>query len=302
METPYAPPQTPAQVPERISPRRWWLAGLLGLFTVGLGHVYVGRAAKGFVGFVLRHGLSLLAGAALVWGPWPRLALLLFLLPLGVYVYFLVDAMVTARRSREYRLKRYNRWYVYLLVFVAAYGITSLAAVLVRSDFAQTFHIPSNSLEPTILPGDHLTVDKRAYHARDPERGDLVMFESIEQPGVLVIKRAVGLPGDHLEIRGKRLFINGKVQTEPYVQHGDPVVYSASTFNEQMRLRDNQAVTVPEASYFLLGDNRDFSYDSRFFGAVPRERILGGGRMVVYWSRDPDSGDVRWERIGKVLE
>lgn len=302
METPYAPPQTPAQVPERISPRRWWLAGLLGLFTVGLGHVYVGKAAKGIVGFVLRHGLSLLAGAALVWGPWPRLALCLFLLPLGVYVYFLIDAMVTARRSREYRLKRYNRWYVYLLVFLAAYGITSLTAVLVRSDFAQSFHMPSNSLEPTILPGDHFTVDKTAYRSRDPERGDLVMFESIEQPGVLILKRIVGLPGERLEFRDKRLFIDGKLHSEPYVEHRDPTIFPALSLSEQMRLRDNQTATVPEGSYFLLGDNRDMSYDSRFFGAVPRESILGGGRMVVYWSRDPNSGDVRWERIGKVLE
>jgi signal peptidase I len=302
MNTPYAPPQTPAQVPERISPRRWWLAGLLGLFTVGLGHVYVGRAAKGSVGFVLRHGLSLLAGAALVWGPWPRLALFLYLLPLGVYVYFLVDAMVTARRFREYRLKRYNRWYVYLLVFLAAYAITGMMAVLVRSHIAQTFYIPSNSLEPTILLGDHLTIDKRAYRSRDPERGDLVMFESIEDPDVLVLKRVIGLPGDRLEIRDKRLFIDGQPQSEPYVEHRDPEIFPASSPSEQMRLRDNQTVTVPEGRYFLMGDNRDLSYDSRFFGAVPRESILGGGRMVVYWSRDPETGDVRWERIGQVLE
>lgn len=302
METPYAPPQTAIQPVERISPRRWWLAGLLGLLTPGFGQLYVGKAAKGLAGLFLLLAMALLLGALLVWGPWPRLALALLLVPAGLFVYLLVDAVVTARRSREYRLKWYNRWYIYLLAFLAAQWIAGAVLGTWTSDFAQTFHIPTSSLEPTILPGDHLYIDKRAYRSRDPERGDLVVHDSTENPGVLMLKRVVGLPGERLEIREKRLFINGRLQSEPYVQHRDSMVYGASSFQEHGRLRDNQTVTVPEGSYFLLGDNRDFSYDSRFHGAIPRESILGGGRLVVYWSRDPDSGDVRWERIGKVLE
>lgn len=302
METPYAPPQTTIQAAERIRPRRWWLAGLLGLLTVGLGHIYVGRAAKGVAGFFLILLMSLSIFALLAWSPWPRLALALFLLPLGLGIYLLIDAVVTARRSREYRLKRYNRWYVYPLAFLAAQWIAGALIGTWSSDFAQSFHIPSINLEPTVVRGDHLTIDKRAYRSRDPERGDLVLHESPENPNVLMIKRVVGLPGDRLEIRDKRLFIDGQLQTEPYVEHSDPMVYGASSPSQQGRLRDNQTVAVPEASYFLLGDNRDFSYDSRFHGAIPRENILGGGRMVVYWSRDQETGDIRWERIGQVLE
>lgn len=302
MDTPYAPPQTIGQPPERPAPRRWWLAGFLGLAMVGLGQIYVGKAAKGIASFFLLLVMILLILAALAWSPWPRLALVGSVFPLGLGIYLLVDAVLTARRSRDYRLKWYNRWYIYPLAFLAARLILIAVLGTWSSNFAQTFYMPSNSLEPTILLGDHFTIDKRAYRSRDPERGDLVMFESLEEPDVLIIKRVVGLPGERVEIRDKRLFINGKPHSEPYAEHGDPMVYGASVLNEQMRLRDNQTVTVPEASYFLLGDNRDFSYDSRFHGAIPRENILGGGRMVVYWSRDTETGEVRWERIGKVLE
>lgn len=302
MDTPYAPPQAVTQQPEGTAPRRWWLAGLLGLLMVGLGQIYVGKAAKGIASFFLLLVMILPLLAALAWSPWTHLALSGFALPLGLGIYLLVDAVLTARRSRDYRLKWYNRWYIYPLAFLAARLILIAVLGSWSSNFAQTFYMPSNSLEPTILPGDSFTIDKRAYRSRDPARGDLVMFESLEKPDVLIIKRVVGLPGERVEIRDKRLFINGELQSEPYIEHRDSVVYGALSPQEQGRLRDNQTVTVPEASYFLLGDNRDFSYDSRFFGAVPRESILGGGRMVVYWSRDPETGEVRWERIGQVLD
>src|SRR4028119_977921 len=112
MDTPYAPPQASAQQPERTAPRRWWLAGLLGFLTVGLGQIYVGKAAKGISSFFLLLVMILLLFAALAWSPWTHLALIGLALPLGLGISLPVDAVVTARRSRDYRLKWYNRWYI----------------------------------------------------------------------------------------------------------------------------------------------------------------------------------------------
>lgn len=302
---PYAPPSMPLDNPPAVQakPRRWWIAGLLGLATIGLGHVYVGRSARGIAGFAAVLALFLLAGALLVWGPAPRLALALFLVPLGLILYLWIEAMVTARRSGvDYRLKWYNRWYVYPVLFYMARATEAGVLMIWSAGFAQSFYIPSANMEPTLLVGDYLYLDKRAYRSREPERGEMVVFISPENPEINVLNRVVGLPGDRLEIRDKQLFINGKRQNEAYAVHNDPVTYSSSSVSEQGRQRDQASVVMPPGQYFLMGDNRDASYDSRFFGPVPRESIVGGGRIVLYWSRVPETGPVRWDRIGRVLD
>ncbi len=285
-----------------MRPRRWWAAGLLGLLWVGLGQVYVGKAARGIGGFFLVLALSLGAFALLTWGPFPRLALVLFALPAGLSLYLWADAILVAHRSGgSYRRKRYNRWYVYLVLALLAQILGTRVVGFWQAHVSQTFWIPGASMEPTILEGDRLVVDKRSYRFREPGRGDLVVFVAPESESALVLKRVVGLPGERLEIRDKELFLNGRRQPEPYVVHSDPITYGAS-FGGQGRQRDQVAMTVPPGQYVLLGDNRDASYDSRFYGPIRRESLQGGGRVVIYWSRDPGSGRVRWERIGRVVE
>ncbi|HEX2223198.1 MAG TPA: signal peptidase I [Thermoanaerobaculia bacterium] len=299
MEDVYQPPaarlETPAQ--PKVAPRRWWLAALLSfLFPLGLGQLYNGQWKKA-MGVVLAIGVAVFAGWALVlWGPHPWLGLSL---PSLVLVIALVEAAVTARRlGASYRLKACNRWYVYLAWCLLAYlGLQGVAAVW-STNVAQSFSMPSGSMEPTLRVGDHYCLEKWSPHEREVERGDIVVFQSVEQPGTSIISRVVGLPGDRLEIRDKQLYVNGQAREEPYAVHNDPTTYSADLSSvpgaAEAVKRDNMPPTViPAGNYFVMGDNRDFSYDSRFWGPVPADNIVGGERLVIYWSRDLD-------RIGRV--
>ena len=160
----------------------------------------------------------------------------------------------------------------------------------------KTFYIPSGSMESTLLIGDHLFVDRFLYGdsgaadavlpSRDPRRGDIVIFRSPESPTTDLVKRLVALPGDRVEMRNKELWINGEaVDDAGYTQHVDPKVLPNRRYlSRQDRLRDNFGpLVVPEDHYFFLGDNRDRSYDSRYWGSVPRH-YLKGRASVIYWS------------------
>ncbi|TVQ98503.1 MAG: signal peptidase I [Desulfovibrionales bacterium] len=202
-----------------------------------------------------------------------------------------------------------------------------ILALLIRSFIVQAFKIPSGSMEETLLIGDHLLVTKFAYDIKiplagvvfdldEPERGDIVVFlfgqdvPALRQeparwlqcnlPGLAdeacpqdFIKRVVGLPGDIIEVREKQVLVNGRELEEPYAQFRDT--------RHSIVPRDKLGpLRVPEGKYFVLGDNRDESLDSRFWGFVDRERIKGKA-WRIYWSWDAGAGP-RWERIGRLLE
>jgi signal peptidase I len=179
----------------------------------------------------------------------------------------------------------------------------------------KTFFIPSGSMEDTLLVGDHLFVNRFIFGpgsgeigapllpARAPRRGDIVVFRSPERPTVDLVKRLIGLPGDTLQIVNKTLFVNGqKVVDDGYVQHKDARIFPSLPFlDEQRRLRDNFGpLTVPAGYYFCMGDNRDYSYDSRFWGSVP-ERYLKGRAFLIYWSFGGGTSDGTWRGVGPKL-
>jgi signal peptidase I len=171
----------------------------------------------------------------------------------------------------------------------------------------KTFYIPSGSMENTLRVGDHLIVNRYIYGARDlapatllparsPHRGDVVVFRSPEDPGIDLVKRLIGLPGDRIEVRQKKLFLNGKpVDDSSFAIHGDPRLGNErNAFHYQLYRRDNFGpITVPAEHYFFLGDNRDFSYDSRYWGAVPRHYIKGRA-FLIYWSYGGETPDGQW--------
>jgi len=210
--------------------------------------------------------------------------------------------------------------------------VAPLALFLVLRTFVvEAFHIwPSGSMERTLLIGDFLFVNKALYGAeipvlhrrlpgfREPERLDVVIFESVEEPGLTVVKRIIGLPGDTLAMRGNVLQVNGQPLTEPYVQHvpgafpqrdphmrrwqlphlagADPAIYDPTSW-------DWGPIVVPADSFFVMGDNRDDSYDSRYWGFLGRDRIRGAP-FLVYFSYDrtrptplPFLTGIRWGRI-----
>ena len=179
----------------------------------------------------------------------------------------------------------------------------------------KTFYIPSGSMESTLEVGDHLFVNRYVYGpapsvlerslmpAREIERGDVVIFRSVEEPQNDLVKRCIGLPGDEIEIINKQLFINKqKVDDAAYTRHGDPTVFpNQRRLSASRRHRDNFGpFVVPEDHYFFLGDNRDFSYDSRFWGAVPRHYIKGRA-SIIYWSYGGEVSDGTWEGWGQKL-
>jgi signal peptidase I len=175
----------------------------------------------------------------------------------------------------------------------------------------QTFYIPSGSMEDTLLVGDHLFVNRFIYGAesgalakllpaRGVRRGDIVIFRSPENPTIDVVKRCIGLPGDVIEVTAKQLYINGKaVQDGIYALHKDPKVYPNQPYvQENFRTRDNYGpYTVPAGQYFCMGDNRDNSWDSRFWGPLPAE-MLKGRALFIYWSYGGGTESGNWQGIG----
>jgi signal peptidase I len=170
-------------------------------------------------------------------------------------------------------------------------------ALFARTFVVQAFQIPTGSMEPNLLIGDHVVVDKLIYAGdaawwlpqRAVRRGDVVVFRAPDDPQRAYVKRCLGLAGDRIEIVNKRLVVNGEPRDEGgYVFHSDPRTYpAAATLPDAWRLRDNFGpVTVPPDGLFCLGDNRDNSKDSRFWGTVPRSAVRGRA-VLVYWSAEP---------------
>lgn len=160
---------------------------------------------------------------------------------------------------------------------------------------SQGFKVPGPWMKPSILAGDHIIVNKLAYQDHSPEYGDIVVFKYPEDESKVFVKRIIGIPGDNIELRKKVVYVNGQALEESqYTQHVDPRIIEKS-----INPRDHMdAITVPADSYFVLGDNRDQSLDSRFWGFVKKDKILGKASRI-YWSWDKDSKTVRWNRIGQ---
>jgi signal peptidase I len=190
-----------------------------------------------------------------------------------------------------------------------------LAAVLValffRTWVVEAFHIPTGSMEPGLLPGDHIVVDKFLYGGsagpwgrllprREPSHRDVVVFRSPAEPARDLVKRFVGLPGETVEISAKRLFVDGAPREEAYVVHRDPDVLPRSPdVPKALATRDHFGpVRLGADEYLALGDNRDDSQDSRVFGPVPRSHLKGRA-VIVYWSFDAGAaGEVRGRGAG----
>lgn len=184
-----------------------------------------------------------------------------------------------------------------------------LLAAVIRYAVVQAYEIPSGSMENTLLVGDHLFVNKFLYgiripftdtrilKLRDPQRGDVVVFAFPLDPSKDFVKRVIGLPGDEVAVRNKQVYVNGQPYRNPHAVHKESDLQTRA-----QSPRDNFGpVRVPAGDYFMMGDNRDRSWDSRYWGFVKRDAIKGKA-LIDYWSWVPDSWRVRWSRIGKLIE
>ena len=195
--------------------------------------------------------------------------------------------------------------------YIEAIVLAFILTVVIRGLVIQAFRIPTGSMEDTLQVGDFLFVNKMIYGSeidigwqgqrfvyfrfpaiREPKQGDIIVFRFPEDPARDFIKRCVAVGGQEVEIRDKVLYVDGKPREEPYVVHKDPRVIPRETTQ-----RDNFGpYVVPQGHLFMMGDNRDNSHDSRFWGALPRN-LVKGQAMILYWSWDEDRRMPRFERL-----
>jgi signal peptidase I len=220
-----------------------------------------------------------------------------------VYGYALLDAIIGSRRIQSIRLNRYTRWYVYPCIFLLHALI--IPPLLERNKAVDTYVIKSSAMSDSLLAGDYVATAARDY---TPAFQDVVIFKHPADTSLHFVMRLVGLPGDTIMVKNKSVRRNGVELAEPYVLHVDPytipVVCEAPPQGESpgCPCRDNiAAFTVPPDRYFVMGDNRDASKDSRCFGFVPEENILGKA-LYVYFSKEPETNSIRFGRLGMLME
>jgi len=210
---------------------------------------------------------------------------------------------------------------------VAEWTITILLLLFGTTFLVQAFVIPTGSMEDTLLIGDHLLVDKLSYATggsvskyllpyENPRDGDIIVFRYPVDITQTFVKRVVGVPGDHIKIIDQQVYRNGKKLTEPYVVHKAPYPdsfrdnfpSSEANFSLMDRGRDMLAnnvaggeVIVPSESYFAMGDNRDNSLDSRYWGFVPRENIIGKP-LIIYWSYNASTESLASSSVNNGIE
>ena len=201
--------------------------------------------------------------------------------------------------------------------YVEAILIALLLALFIRTFAVQAFKIPSGSMETTLLIGDHILVSKFAYgthipneipflniklfddiilFSSEPERGDIIVFKFPKDETRDFIKRVIGVPGDLLEVRRQKIFINGKSYEDLHARH------TKSTSDSPLVPRDDFGpVLVPDGHLFMMGDNRENSQDSRYWGFLDIKKVRGKA-LIIYWSWNQLESWVRFDRFGKILE
>jgi signal peptidase I len=206
--------------------------------------------------------------------------------------------------------------------FIAEWTVTILLLLFGMTTLVQAFVIPTGSMEDTLLIGDHLLVDKMAYAPsgpiskhllpyEEPKRGDIIVFRYPIDIKQTFVKRVIGVPGDHLRLENKQVYLNGVKLNEPYKYNktdyvdsyrdnfpSEPNVHLPPRADDMLANHVvNGEVVVPPNSYFAMGDNRDSSLDSRYWGFVPRDNIIGKP-LIIYWSYNASTEDLANPSIG----
>ena len=269
--------------------RKPWLAAILSLLMPGLGQIYSGALERGAIVCCASWAtIPAIFGLAVMLPAWAG-AFAPFLLLIAGFVLVMADAARTARRApRPFVPQSYNRWFVYLtLPFFFGPPVTVPLEALIKWHLYEAFSIPTASMAPTILAGDYIYATRwRGTIPRDAN----VVFRHDRNT---FVKRVVGIAGDTLAMRNERLYRNGRSVSEPYTIAVD----TASPSTKPTRSTWGPII-VPPGMCFVLGDNRDNSLDSRFYGFVPTDSVIKRP-IGVYFSRDPKTYAIRWSRIGR---
>lgn len=297
------------------SPRKPIIALLMALILPGFGQLYNGEVNKAIWWFLSFAFLSI-PGMALIalYLPtgWMLFALIAgLILTLSIWIYGIVDAWRTATKLQGYRLQYWQVSGSYALVLIFFnFLFMPLMIDYVRQNQVESFSIPSQSMVPGVLQGDVIFTDKR-YNCpgckNNVNRGDIAIFVYPNDRSTYYIKRIIGLPGDNVQVKGRSIMVNGDLLTksENSTPQGLQVVesegdrqWSVQWSSKEISTQEEN-ITVPPGEVFVLGDNRDATKDSRVFGTVPLQDVVGLARQV--WFSMGDEG-VRWGRLGTVLE
>jgi signal peptidase I len=254
-----------------LKPRSPLKAGALSLLAPGLGQLYNGQWRKALFFFLAEYLLCAWLVSRFATFPGMVQGMVGIVLFLAVAV---GDAALGARRRQSYALRRFNRGWIY--VSVLAFGILATLGMdwLLGNTLYQTFKVPSPSMEPTLVPGDRF-MGAVADMDEPLLRGDVVVFHPPGRDGIWFVKRVVGLPGETVRVASGHVRIDGIDLVEPYAAHNDSGTGTGRT----------QVCRLDAHEYWLMGDNRDHSMDSRVFGPVDRERI-GYRALYIYWAGD----------------
>lgn len=265
-------------------------AVVLSLVVPGAGHFLLGA---------FRRGAAWAAGLAVL-GLSLLFATTVSLLALVAVVVAVLGHVATALDTARIVASRPS-WKSVALAWAALlignFAVVEPLKIYYRTHYAQAFTIPSGAMQPALLVGDYIMVDKSAYRVRAPERGDIIVFPYPQDERRDFIKRVVALPGEQVLIRGNQVSVNGRPLHEPYVNASR--VLSATPGYCGYAYGCEPTTVLPD-SYFVMGDNRDNSQDSRHWGFVRREKIKGRA-VTVYWSWDTERERPRFDRIGRSL-
>jgi len=246
------------------------------------GHLYLGMFKRGFVilitGLLMTIALGWLGAAKSLWSFY--LAQSFFILAI---VALIIDGAIQARKCKAYQLKKYNRWYLYVGLIVIIIFIFNVLLTYRPYVFGfDSYRNASRNMAPTLMPDDLLVTDARGYIlGNNLSRGQIIAFKFPMNPRVTYIKRIIGLAGDKVEIKGGIVHINGEAVPEPYIPKESKIKPVSRTMKE---------MTVPPETLFVLGDNRDMSNDSRFWGVVPLSNVQGVITAIWY---SPDKSRIK---------
>jgi signal peptidase I len=300
---------------QEFKPRRPLFALAMSLVLPGFGQLYNGEVNKAiwlFLGFAFVSAPGVALVALYLPDGWMMPALLFSLaVTLSLWLYGMFDAWRQARLNREYQAERWQVSGTYMLVLLMCNALAlPLLIDYVRTHQVESFHIPSASMEPTVLKGDILFADKR-YNCggckQAIQRGDIAIFTYPNDRTVKYIKRIIALPGDRVQINGRDIRVNGK----PLSAQSGPASSGTQTIETEgdrhwtvlwgafADAAPEADLIVPPGQVFVLGDNRAGSTDSRKFGTVPMRDVVGRARQI-WFSSGPEG--IRWQRLGLSFE
>ncbi len=292
-------------------PRRAWVAAVLGFLLTGLGHVYAGRPRRGVALWLLTTAagyVCLFVVVLLI----PSIAAFLSFMGIWtvVWIWTIADAARSAKAAPvPYSLRPYNRWYLYAtVIFAWTLLLSPWEQKLVKRNIVEAYKMPSESMTPAYQIGDCIFVTPLRGEV---SRRSVVVFRGNTGP---LIKRVVGMPGDTLSMRNNHLLVNGVAIAEPYAMSDSvdrtepafewqkaflPAGIEAATYRPTLNTWG--PIAIPRDEYFVLGDNRGNSMDSRYYGFVARDSIFARP-IGIYFSWDSERHSVRWSRLGRAPE